>query len=72
MPVFGYCCRKCTWSGEILIRGAEAPVCPECGSQALEKQMSHFAPMRGAEKSTAHAPACASCCNASGSCPYQG
>jgi putative FmdB family regulatory protein len=69
MPLFAYRCSKCEESSELLVRGGEAPVCPSCGSTELEKQMSHFAPMKAAESSGA--PACSSCCQASGSCPYQ-
>ena len=73
MPLFDYVCGKCHRRSEILVRGDETPVCPHCGADRLEKQMSAFAAMGAA----AAEPACAisgdgvkSCCRrADGSCP---
>ena len=45
MPLFQYLCKKCETQSEILVRGEVAPACPECGSNRLEKQLSHFAPV---------------------------
>ena len=43
MPLFAYACKACGAASELLVRGSEAPSCPECHSTDLEKQMSHFA-----------------------------
>jgi putative FmdB family regulatory protein len=40
MPLFDFVCKTCGSSFELLVRGSSAPVCPECGSAALEKQVS--------------------------------
>ena len=40
MPLFDFVCKTCGSSFELLVRGSDAPVCPECGSAALEKQVS--------------------------------
>ncbi len=40
MPLFEYTCTKCTSQFELLIRGSEPPVCPECGGDKLEKHFS--------------------------------
>jgi putative FmdB family regulatory protein len=40
MPLYEYTCRKCSSDFELLIRGDETPVCPECGSRKLEKLLS--------------------------------
>lgn len=69
MPLFAYRCLNCEATSELLVRGDVPPLCPSCGSENLEKQMSHFAPLKA---ESAPAPACSSCCQASGSCPYQG
>lgn len=45
MPLFAYACKTCGAASELLVRGAEAPSCPQCQSTDLEKQMSRFAPM---------------------------
>lgn len=66
MPLFGYYCEACKTHSEILVRGEETPVCPECGSKQLEKQMSHFAPVSGG--GAPDMPPCA----AGGGCPSGG
>lgn len=40
MPIFEYQCRNCGKSCELLIRSGAQPVCPGCGSIALEKLVS--------------------------------
>ncbi len=40
MPLFEYVCKKCNHPFEALVRGDEAPRCPECGSRSLIKQLS--------------------------------
>lgn len=69
MPLFEYRCRDCNQVSEVLVRGAEQPVCAHCGSRRLDKQLSAFAAPRGG---AGPEPACASCCSASPACPYQG
>lgn len=39
MPLFDFVCKACGGSFELLVRGSNAPVCPECGSAALDKQV---------------------------------
>ena len=43
MPLFEYRCPDCDSQFELLIRGADVPVCPTCGGTALEKVLSLFA-----------------------------
>jgi putative FmdB family regulatory protein len=43
MPLFEYRCTACDSAFELLIRGGATPVCPSCGSTALEKTLSLFA-----------------------------
>ena len=43
MPLYEYKCKKCNKISEILQRGSEKVVCPECGGKSLEKQFSVFA-----------------------------
>lgn len=69
MPLFEYRCRECGQASEVLVRGAEQPVCPQCGSKRLEKQLSAFAALSGG---SAPEPACGACCSAASGCPYQG
>ena len=40
MPIYEYICSKCKRQFELLIRGDDKPVCPECGGGDLEKQWS--------------------------------
>jgi putative FmdB family regulatory protein len=40
MPLFEYACPSCHRDFELLIRGSEAPVCPTCGSERVEKLLS--------------------------------
>lgn len=40
MPLYEYTCRDCNAAIELLIRGAEKPVCSQCGSESLEKMLS--------------------------------
>jgi putative FmdB family regulatory protein len=67
MPLFKYECDECGVLSEILIRGSETPVCPECGSKKLVKQASAFAAMAGGSKQEVSA-ACPTCPGA-GACP---
>lgn len=40
MPLFDFVCKTCSSSFELLVRVSCAPVCPVCGSAALDKQVS--------------------------------
>lgn len=40
MPLYEYHCAGCGADFEALVRGAEQPVCPDCGGARLEKQFS--------------------------------
>ena len=41
MPIYDYKCRICGAEKEILIRRAgDTPMCPECGSEAMNKLVS--------------------------------
>ena len=40
MPLFDFVCKPCGHSFELLVRGSSVPVCPECGSAELVKQVS--------------------------------
>ena len=42
MPLFDYTCRGCGHTFEHLTRPGEDPVCPECKSTEVEKQLSMF------------------------------
>lgn len=44
MPIFDFQCKQCDHVFETLVLGSTAPVCPECGSRNLEKQVSRPAP----------------------------
>jgi putative FmdB family regulatory protein len=62
MPIFEYCCRKCSHRFEtIVLSQRERIACPNCQSSALEKQLSVFSsPASGdAENAAASGGACA-------------
>lgn len=40
MPLFDFVCKGCNHEFEALVRGSSEPVCPACGSTALERQLS--------------------------------
>ncbi len=44
MPLYDYRCSDCNKTFELLIKLSESPVCPQCGSQNLDKQVSLPAP----------------------------
>lgn len=44
MPIYDYRCKECNQTCELLVRSSTVPVCPECGSTQLEKQVSALAP----------------------------
>jgi putative FmdB family regulatory protein len=44
MPLYDFTCGSCGRVFEVLVRpGEETPVCPDCGSQQLERMLSNFA-----------------------------
>lgn len=66
MPLFVFICEKCKAESEMLVNVETRPVCPECGSAQMERQLGRFAPMsaRPAE------PACGGCAfGEQGRCP---
>ena len=40
MPIYEYLCQGCGERVEVLVRGSEAPACPACGSDSLERVLS--------------------------------
>lgn len=40
MPIYEYTCRSCDADFELLIRGGEKPVCPECGERSPTRRLS--------------------------------
>lgn len=40
MPLFDFHCKQCDSHFEVLMRGSDTPVCPECGSANVEKMVS--------------------------------
>ena len=51
MPIYEYTCKDCGSDFELLIRGAEKPVCPSCGKTRLTKSFSVPAAHSGHETS---------------------
>jgi putative FmdB family regulatory protein len=47
MPLHEFRCTECRTDSEILVRNSETPVCPSCGSKALDKLLSAAAPRTG-------------------------
>ena len=43
MPIYEYECRTCKHGFEALVRGRDAPACPRCHGQELERLISMFA-----------------------------
>lgn len=71
MPIYEYRCEDCEQRAEILIRGSEEPVCPQCGGKQLHKEWSTFAtggevqPRGGGHQ---HSAGCGCCMGAQGAC----
>lgn len=40
MPIYEFLCRDCNSEQELLVRGAETPVCESCGGEKLMKLLS--------------------------------
>lgn len=64
MPLYDFHCQKCDQTSELLVRGDEKPVCPECGGQHLVRQLSVVAAPAARSKSGGPPPAgsCGSGC----------
>lgn len=51
MPLFGYECKNCNKTFELLVKNADEEVtCPQCGSKKMERMLSHFAPLGTSRK----------------------
>ena len=69
MPLFTFCCATCEAEQELLVRGAEEPECPKCGSRNMVKQLAHFAPMHASAGADLPVGCGASqCCQLQGGC----
>ena len=66
MPLFEYICSACNEVAELLVTGSRQPVCPNCGSKKLKKQLSSFSASVAPSRSFAPPPC------GSGSCPTRG
>jgi putative FmdB family regulatory protein len=42
MPLYAYACEACNAEFELLVRANDAPVCPTCGSEKLQRQISRI------------------------------
>jgi putative FmdB family regulatory protein len=43
MPIFEYACAECGHHFEAIVLGSQAPHCPQCDGERLDKQLSVFA-----------------------------
>jgi putative FmdB family regulatory protein len=69
MPLYEYVCRDCQQEQEILVRGAETPVCAHCGSRQLAKLLSVPAAPAVGGAAPAEAPRTGPCGSACGCFP---
>ena len=72
MPIYEYVCADCAAKFERYLRSwGEAVACPNCSSEAVEKQLSRFA-MAGGSAGTSEGPGPASggCCGGSCGCAH--
>jgi putative FmdB family regulatory protein len=44
MPLYSYVCTACNHDFETLVTTGESPVCPACGSSALNRRIGTIAP----------------------------
>jgi putative FmdB family regulatory protein len=42
MPIYEYCCETCRHEFEAFVASGTTPLCPKCGSGALERLLSSF------------------------------
>jgi len=73
MPLYEYTCEACKQRSELLISGEQIPVCPNCGSEKMQKEFSTFSTnSEGAAGASAgsrsHAPGCGCCMSGQGAC----
>jgi putative FmdB family regulatory protein len=69
MPIYEFCCRKCQHEfEELVMRKGEVIVCPHCGSQETDKQVSGFAVTGSARQSGGSGGSCGSCKPSPGGC----
>ena len=63
MPILEYRCKDCYHQFEAIVLGSHVPVCPECQSTQLDRQLSVFAVGKQRDKVGAAAPmgACGAC-----------
>jgi putative FmdB family regulatory protein len=61
MPIYEYACRTCDHRFETLVRGHEAPSCPRCHGEDLERALSSFAVGGPAARSEAPMAPCGRC-----------
>ena len=67
MPIYEYACNECGQEFEALVRSTTVPECPNCHSQALEKQLSVFATTASSPEMAPMPPSpCGACPNAIG------
>lgn len=69
MPLYDFICNACGKKFEALVMGHDKPVCPQCQSRDLTKQMSTFAFKSaggGSSESSSSGSSCGGC--AGGSC----
>lgn len=64
MPLFAYICKTCNTRVELLVQSTEQVVCPSCGSNTMERQLSRITPGRSGTPE----PSCANCDRAGGGC----
>jgi putative FmdB family regulatory protein len=70
MPLYGYVCKECDASFEVLVRGTEDQVCIRCGSVDIVRQVSAAAPLMNAAAPAPLGCGAQSCCMLEGgSCP---
>ncbi|MGC3962848.1 MAG: zinc ribbon domain-containing protein [Rhodocyclaceae bacterium] len=50
MPIYEYRCTQCDSQFELLVRSDTQAACPQCHSQALERQISRIAPASATAK----------------------
>lgn len=62
MPIYEYHCRECEEAFEVFVRSASAPVsdvCPKCGSEHIEKDVSAFSAHGTGSESFGSSSSCA-------------
>ncbi|MBA3036814.1 MAG: zinc ribbon domain-containing protein [Desulfobacterium sp.] len=66
MPLFDYVCLDCGKTSEILIVAAkDSPLCRDCGSSSMQKQLSAPSSLTGQQASRFPGPKDTACCGSS-------